>query len=85
MAEKDEFKLTVTNEKGVLYYGSCDILFLPTSRGEIAIMKHHTPMIMKLSAGDVRMKTSSRTETIVSLTTGVVYVAQDEVSVLVDL
>lgn len=87
MAEKDEFQLTITSEKGVIYYGECVVLFLPTSKGEVAIMKHHTPMIMKLSAGDVRMRSSpsSSTSTVATLTTGVVYVAQDKVSVLVDL
>lgn len=85
MGAKDEFTLTVTNEKGVIYYGSCELLFLPSEKGEIAIMKQHTPMIMKLSAGKVRMKTSTETQDLVSLNSGVVYVAEDSVSVLVDL
>ncbi|MCA9334732.1 F0F1 ATP synthase subunit epsilon [Candidatus Saccharibacteria bacterium] len=85
MAAKDEFTLTVTNEKGVMYYGPCELLFLPSQRGEIAIMKHHTPMIMKLTPGKVRMKTSSGTQEIAKLTSGIVYVAEDSVSVLVDL
>jgi F0F1-type ATP synthase epsilon subunit len=85
MAAKDEFTLTVTNEKGVIFYGSCELLFLPSERGEIAVMKHHTPMILKLAAGKVRIKTSSGTEDITSLVTGVAYVAEDEASVLVDL
>lgn len=85
MAAKDEFTLTVTNEKGVMYYGACELLFLPSQKGEIAIMKHHTPMIMKLTPGKVRMKTSSGTQEIAKLTSGIVYVAEDSVSVLVDL
>ena len=85
MAAKDEFTLTVTNEKGVMYYGPCELLFLPSQRGEIAIMKHHTPMIMKLTPGKVRMKTSSGTQKNAKLTSGIVYVAEDSVSVLVDL
>lgn len=85
MAAKDEFTLTVTNEKGVLYYGPCELLFLPSERGEIAVMKSHTPMIMKLTPGKVRMKTSSGTQEIAKLSSGIVYVAEDNVSVLVDL
>lgn len=85
MAAKDEFTLTVTNEKGVIYYGSCELLFLPSERGEIAVMKHHTPMILKLAPGKVSMKSSSGTEVITTVTTGVAYVAEDEASVLVDL
>lgn len=86
MAAKDEFTLTVTNEKGVLYYGPCELLFLPSERGEIAVMKNHTPMIMKLAKGDVRMKSSDgNTTTLVTVSSGVVYVAENEASVLVDL
>lgn len=85
MAAKEEFTLTVTNEKGVIYYGPCRLLFLPSQRGEIAVMKHHTPMIMKLTPGKIRMNASGSIEEIVTVTTGVVYVAEDSVSVLVDL
>lgn len=85
MAAKDEFTLKVTNEKGVIYYGTCTLLFLPSERGEVAVMKHHTPMIMKLSPGKVRMKDKSETKDLIDLKTGIVYVAEDEVSVLVDI
>lgn len=85
MAAKEEFTLTVTNEKGVLYYGPCELLFLPSVRGEVAVMKNHTPMIMMLAPGKVRMKSSTENRDIAELTTGVVYVGNDEVSVLVDL
>lgn len=85
MASKDQFTLTVTNEKGVLYYGDCTILFLPTTRGEIAVMRHHTPMIAMLAPGTVRMDTGQGKRDVVELQTGVVYVAEDEVSILVDL
>ncbi|USN96656.1 MAG: F0F1 ATP synthase subunit epsilon [Candidatus Nomurabacteria bacterium] len=85
MAAKDEFTLTVTNEKGVMYYGPCELVFLPSQRGETAVMRHHTPMIMKLTPGKVRMKTSSGTQDIATVTSGLAYVAEDVVSVLVDL
>lgn len=85
MAAKEDFTLTVTNEKGVLYYGPCELLFVPSSRGEVAVMKHHTPMIMMLTPGTVRIKASSDIRDVTELTSGVVYVGEDTVSVLVDL
>lgn len=85
MAAKDEFTITITNEKGVLYYGPCELLFLPSQSGEIAIMRHHTPMIMKLVPGKIRIKTSSGMQDVTKVTSGIVYVAEDEASVLVDL
>jgi F0F1-type ATP synthase, epsilon subunit (mitochondrial delta subunit) len=85
MAAKEEFTLTVTNEKGVLYYGPCELLFVPSDRGDIAIMQHHTPMIMKMAPGSVRMKDASGEREIVTVKTGIVYVAEDSASVLVDL
>jgi F-type H+-transporting ATPase subunit epsilon len=85
MAAKDEFALTVMNEKGVLYYGQCEVLFLPSVKGEVAVMKHHTPMIMKLSPGKVRITIGHSKKDIVNVQSGVVYVAEDTVSVLADL
>lgn len=86
MAAKEEFELRVINEKGVLYYGSCSLLFLPSARGEIAVMKHHTPMIMMLAKGTVRMQSGGgKTQDITEVDSGVVYVAEDTVSVLVNL
>lgn len=85
MATKDEFTLTIMNEKGVLYYGGCVTLFLPSDRGETVIMKHHTPMIMKLTPGPVHLDAGTGKKEVVTLNSGVVYVAEDTVSVLVDL
>lgn len=85
MASKNEFSLTVINEKGVLYYGMCEALFLPSKRGEIAVLAHHTPMIMKLTPGPIRIKDASGQKNIVTVDSGVAYVAEDYVSVLADL
>lgn len=85
MASKEEFNLSVMNEKGVLYYGPCTILFLPSARGEIAVMKHHTPMILKLAAGPIHFKNGSEKQDISEVTSGIAYVAEDEVSVLINL
>lgn len=85
MASKNEFNLTVMNEKGVLYYGTCEILFLPSARGEIAVLAQHTPMIMKLTPGSIRIKEAGNIKKITTVESGVVYVAEDYVSVLADL
>lgn len=57
MAGNDQkFTVSVLNESGVLFYGKCDVLFVPTKRDVLAVLAHHTPMIAKLGQGQVVVK-----------------------------
>jgi F0F1-type ATP synthase epsilon subunit len=81
---KSKFTLSVISQTEIVYYGNCDVLFVPSGRDIVAIMAYHTPMIMKLGKGKVVMRDSSPNRELVSIESGLLYVGDNEVSVLVN-
>lgn len=84
-AGNGKFTLSVMNEKGVLYYGDCNAVFVPSAKGETAIIAHHTPMIMQMVPGVVHMELNHTKRHLADAKSGVAYVAEDKVIILVDL
>lgn len=82
--EKD-FTVSVLDENGVIYYGDCDTLFVPSEKEIIAILAHHTPMIAKLSKGDVVIKSNHSKQKLCTINSGLIYVGDNEVTVLANL
>lgn len=80
-----KFPITILREAGVIFEGRCDALIVPSSRGEIAILAHHTPMIAKLSSGVVIVKNGRSKQTVATIETGVLHVGENEATVLLDL
>lgn len=86
MAASAKFNLKVLTEKTVIYFGVCEVLFVPYSQREsAAIMAHHTPTIMKLAQGKIAIRNDGHTQTLTEIKTGLLYVGDNEASVLVDL
>lgn len=86
MAGNDQkFTVSVLNESGVLFYGKCDVLFVPTKRDVLAVLAHHTPMIAKLGQGQVMVKVDREKTTVTTIEQGLLYVGDNEATVLVDL
>lgn len=79
------FTLSVMNEAGVIFYGDCGILFVPSAKGEVGIESHHTPMIMQMTPGPISIQLKHERKHLTDAKSGIVYVAEDKVSVLVDL
>lgn len=85
MADNKTIKVGIFSEKGIIHYGDCTTLFVPSDVGMIAILPYHTPMIMKLSPGTVSIKSGHVKQDITTVKSGLVYVGENEASVLVDL
>lgn len=84
MAGKNKFTLNIINQEAVIYYGECEVLFVPAEKETIAIMAYHTPMIMKLSKGRISIRENRKTRHITEAASGVLYVAENSVTVLVN-
>jgi F0F1-type ATP synthase epsilon subunit len=84
-AKSGKFTISVLRETGVIYYGDCEALIVPGKKETIAILAHHTPMIMKLEPGKIDMILDHSRTTLAEVKTGLIYVAEDEVTVLVNL
>jgi F0F1-type ATP synthase epsilon subunit len=82
MASK-KFTLTIINQDGIVYYGSPDVLFVPSERDIVAIMAYHTPMIMKLGAGDVIVRDGHEHKKMATIKAGIIYVGENTVTVLI--
>lgn len=82
MASK-QFTLQVVNQEGIVFYGNCNVLFVPGERDVVAIMAYHEPMIMKLGPGDVIIREGRKTRTLATVKHGVVYVGENEVSAII--
>jgi F-type H+-transporting ATPase subunit epsilon len=83
--EKASINVKILNKDGSIYNGKCQVLFVPYKKEEIAILPLHTPIIALLSNGKIRIKDDSGTRTVTEITSGIIYVGEDEVSVLVDV
>jgi F0F1-type ATP synthase epsilon subunit len=81
---KSKFTLSVISQSKIVYYGNCDVLFVPSAQDIVAIMAYHTPMIMKLGKGKVVMRDNSQNRELADIETGLLYVGENQVSVLVD-
>jgi F0F1-type ATP synthase epsilon subunit len=84
-ANRKKFRLSVLGEQGVVYDGDCEVLFLPGKKESIAVLAHHTPMIMKLEAGQISMINDRSTTVLARVNSGLAYVAENKVSVLVNI
>jgi len=81
MANK-QFDLKIINQKGIVYFGNCNVLFVPTENDTVAIMAYHEPILMRLSAGKISVREGHSHSHITDIKHGVLYVGENEVTVL---
>ena len=83
MASQKTIEVKVLNQKGVVYSGACQILFVPTKKEELAILPFHTPLILLLHPGEVSVVIDGDRRKISAVTGGIVYVGDNTASVLI--
>lgn len=82
--EKATVRVKILSEDSNIYSGNCQVLFVPYQKDEIAILPMHTPIIALLSSGKLRIIDNTGTKTVAEINSGVLYVAENEVTVLVN-
>lgn len=86
MAQSDGiFPVNILNETGTVYKGLCSALFVPAEKDNVVVLAYHTPMIMKLGKGIVSIRVGKEKCQLIHVTSGLVYVGDNEATVLVDL
>lgn len=83
--EKRSFIVNILSEHEPLYYGDCSALTVPTHTDSITILPQHTPIIAKLGKGPVILHNGHEKSVIKDIESGLLYVGDDEVTVLVNL
>lgn len=77
-------KLKIVTPERVVYESTVDSVTLPTTSGEITILKDHIPLVSKIVAGEIRTK-SGNEETLLAVSTGFVEVRKgNEIIILAD-
>jgi F0F1-type ATP synthase epsilon subunit len=82
MAETD-FTVTVVSETGVIFFDECKVLFVPSEKGTMAILRSFTPTIMKLTPGDVAVRQGKRNTVVCKIKTGILRVEDNEAVALI--
>lgn len=83
--EKRSFVVSILNERETLYYGECSALTVPMKSDTITILPYHTPVIAKLSKGQVVIRVGRQKSVIAELEGGLLYVGDNEATVLINL
>ena len=83
MGSRKTFTLNILNQNGVVLYGEYEALLVPTPKGETAIMTFHTPAIMLLSPGAIKVHENHGFKEVTKVEAGLVYVGENEVTVLI--
>ncbi len=77
-------KLKIVTPERVVYEAAVDSVTLPTTNGELTILKDHIPLVAKLQAGEIRTKVGND-EALLAVSTGFVEVRPgNEIVILAD-
>ena len=75
-------KVMIVSPEKTLFEGSADSVMLPGQMGRFEVLKNHAPIVSILTAGRVECKGPQ--PCVVTIKSGFVEVARDEVSVCVE-
>lgn len=84
MGKAQTIHTKILSEEGILYEGDCRVVFVPTQMDELAVLPYHTPLITIMGEGDVRVKEESGTRSIIKVKSGILYVGENQATVLVN-
>ncbi|HUD20963.1 MAG TPA: F0F1 ATP synthase subunit epsilon [Candidatus Saccharimonadales bacterium] len=85
MGSGQEFKVSVLSAEKTVFEGDVECLLIPSTRGQVAILPLHTPMILLMTAGIVYVVQNQKKKKITEVKTGIVRVDDNDVYVLVNL
>jgi F-type H+-transporting ATPase subunit epsilon len=85
MAQQSKtLKVSVVSAEAEIFSGDAHTVELPGEVGSLGILPGHTPLITRIRAGTVWIKTASGTEEFIFVAGGILEVQPDEVTVLAD-
>jgi F-type H+-transporting ATPase subunit epsilon len=82
--EQVTLNVKILTEKGPIFQGTCNILFIPYNKEDIAILPQHTPIIALLSKGKIKIVDAEGTHPIVDTKSGILFVDNNNATVLVN-
>lgn len=82
---KRNLTVSVISEKETLFYGDCTAITVPTMTDTITVLPFHSPLIAKLGKGQVILHEGHSKQVISELESGLIYVGENEATVLINL
>lgn len=75
--------LEIISAHEVLFRGDAEAVTLPGAEGSFTVLRNHAPIVSVLAAGNVKYRTPEGNEREVAIKGGLVYVADNVVSVCI--
>jgi F-type H+-transporting ATPase subunit epsilon len=80
---QDNILLEIVAPEGEVFKGEVDSVSVPTYQGTITVLPHHVPLFTRLSEGEVEIRNSGKTTTII-IAGGFCEIKQNSVHILSD-
>ena len=75
----------VVSAEKAIFSGLAEFMAAPGSQGELGIYPRHAPLITRIKAGSIRIKTPDATEEIIFVSGGIIEIQPGVVTVLADI
>lgn len=85
MGRKKKIAIKILSSEDELFIGEAECLFVPTQRGDIAILPYHIPMLSIISKGVIHIVEDGKKRKITDIEKGVLRVDDNVATVLVNL
>lgn len=82
--DKNFIQVDIIDVHRHLYSGSCERIVAPSIDGEVCIMYQHTPLLVKLVPGEIRIRTDTEAQISFYVSGGFLETVDSKVSVLAD-
>lgn len=76
------FSLNIYSLNGIRFQGEADALTVPSVTGELTILPNHIPLVTPLVSGSIKIRSSSKEETVSIERGGIVEVRPEKIVVL---
>jgi F0F1-type ATP synthase epsilon subunit len=84
MAEgKPKIQVEVLTERGAIYQGEADCVFIPGENGKSAILPYHVPMVQLMSKGEIVVVSGSVRKKIADVESGVARVDDNLIYIMI--
>lgn len=83
MAKRKSLEVMILLSDKTLYDGEAFSVFVPTTKGIVAVLPYHTPIIMLLKEGEIKVSTNQGLVNVASINEGVALVDDNKLTVLV--
>jgi len=83
--ERNKIAVRIINNTGELLAESVNCLFVPTQKGELAVLPYHMPMLSVLAKGEIKVSNSGKSTKITDIEKGLLRVDDNSAIVLVNL